>query len=107
MTNYDQLFSFLSQEVPLLAHNILGGYSGQATKDVQKFVSSLETDLKSWIASFSKGELTIADLEFLLKGKRDLAEMHALKQAGLAKVTLDRFKDAVLGAIIKGIQTSI
>jgi hypothetical protein len=34
------------------------------------------------------------DFEDLILGKKDLAEMHALKQAGLASATIDTFSDA-------------
>ncbi len=106
MSNYEQLYSYLLQEIPLLAQNILGGYTGQATKDAQIFLQSLETDLKTWIEALSKGEISPADLEFLLRGKRDLAKLQVLKQAGLAKVAIEQFRDALLGVILKGIQAS-
>ncbi|MCK9484478.1 MAG: hypothetical protein M0R34_08955 [Candidatus Marinimicrobia bacterium] len=104
MADLDQLISYISQEIPNLAQNILGGYTKQASKDVQSFIKSLQADLEFWTESFAQGKITTDDLEFLVKAKSDLAKMRALKQAGLAKVALDRFRDAVLGVIIKGIQ---
>ena len=49
--------------------------------------------------------ITTSTIEFLVKGKQDLAEMEALKQAGLALVRVDQFRnslvDLVIGTTIK------
>ena len=38
---------------------------------------------------FAEGKIEKDDFEDLLLGKKDLAEMHALKQTGLASATID------------------
>jgi len=49
--------------------------------------------------------MPFTDFEFLLKGKKDLAEMEALKQLGLSKVRLDKITngiiDIITGSVIK------
>ena len=40
------------------------------------------------------------DFEFLLKGKKDLAEMEALKQLGLSKIRINKIKDGVIGIVV-------
>jgi hypothetical protein len=49
--------------------------------------------------------MPFTDFEFLLKGKKDLAEMEALKQLGLSKVRLDKITngiiDVITGSVIK------
>jgi len=107
MANLDRLLSYISQEIPPLAHDLLGGYAQQATKDIQRFIKTLEVDLKSWTELYAQGRITSSDFEFLIKGKGDLVKMRALKQAGLAKVALEKFRDAALGIIIRGIQSAL
>jgi hypothetical protein len=46
------------------------------------------------------GELSKKDFEWLLKSKKDLAEMESLKQKGLAQARIDRLKTALLQSVI-------
>lgn len=48
----------------------------------------------------AQGELTHDDFEWLVLGRKDVIELHALKQSGLALVRLERFKNALFDLII-------
>ena len=103
MEKFNQLLKILEQEVPKLAQNILSGYATQAVDDVKGFMKSAESDLKNWMIALGNSEITSADLEFLIKGKKDLAEMSALKQIGLGEVAIDKFKEAMLNIIVSSV----
>jgi hypothetical protein len=70
-----------------------------ALKDGQAFVEKTKADLERWTGLLAAGSLSREDFEWLLQGKKDLAELEALKQAGLAQARLDRFRDTILGVV--------
>ena len=45
-------------------------------------------------------ELTPDDFTWLVQGKRDLAEMEGLKQAGIALARVDRFRSSLLDTVV-------
>ncbi|HJQ85789.1 MAG TPA: hypothetical protein VKA21_17000 [Candidatus Binatia bacterium] len=68
----------------------------EARRDGNAFVKKVREDIQTWGSQLASGELSKKDFEFLLKGKRDLAEMNALKEAGLAKIRIDRIVDGMI-----------
>ena len=60
---------------------------------------------KTWIDQLSKGEITLDDFEFLLKGQKDLAKMNALKQKGLGIVQINKFKSALIDIVRDAVST--
>lgn len=72
-----------------------------ATKDTQAFLNDLERDLETWTQQLASEQLSMAEFEFLVKGKKDLAQMIALTQAGLAAIRIDRIRNALIDLVIK------
>jgi hypothetical protein len=72
----------------------------QAVDDAHAFLEQADGDLRRWTQLLDKHLLTKHDFEFLLAAKKDVAALRELKRAGLVQVQLDRFMNAVVGAII-------
>jgi hypothetical protein len=72
-----------------------------ALRDGGAFVEKTKADLERWTGLLASGALSREDFEWLLQGKKDLAELEALRQAGLAQARLDRFRDAILGVVAR------
>lgn len=70
-----------------------------ALRDGQALVEKTKADLERWTGLLASGALSPEDFEWLLRGKKDLAELESLKQAGLAQARLDRFQDSILGVV--------
>jgi hypothetical protein len=71
-----------------------------AVEDSKKFLTEVKDDVQRWISLLAEGKLTTDDLGWLIKGKRELAELLFLKQKGLAKPDLDKFFEGLLETII-------
>jgi len=71
-----------------------------AVDDAKKFLADVKDDVQRWISLLAEGKLTSDDLLWLIKGKRDQAELLLLKQKGLAKPDLDKFFEGLLETII-------
>ncbi len=80
-------------------------YKEDILKDAGAFAARTRDDLEKWARMIKEDELSVKDFEYLLKAKKDLAEMEALKKTGLTQAKLDKLKadilDVVLGAVRK------
>jgi hypothetical protein len=71
-----------------------------AVEDSKDFLTAVKDDVQRWISLLAEGKLTSDDLLWLIKGKRDLAQLLFLKEKGLAKPELDKFFVGLLETII-------
>ena len=72
----------------------------KALKDGQAFFKQARTDLERWTKALARGLLSKVDFEWLVRGKKDLAEMEALQQARLALVRVDQFRSSLIDLVI-------
>ena len=107
MSTFDNLWTELVSAIGGLATGALKNYKDQVLKDGQAFTDKLKTDLQTWSKQLVNGDIDKDQFEFLVKGKKDIAELLALKQAGLAKVALDQFLDDLVNVIVSTISKVI
>lgn len=100
MPSFDDFFDELLDQLALLAQSRWKEFQQAALVDARTFANKARKDLEGWTRKLADGELSPADFEWLVIGKKDLAEMEALKQAGLAQVRIDRFRMSVVDTII-------
>ncbi|UOE46237.1 hypothetical protein MTO98_17700 [Mucilaginibacter sp. SMC90] len=104
--NFDELYQQLQTNVISIAKASFQSYFDQAKSDGELALENMKENLQTWTAEVQNGSLTTDDLAFLLKGEEGLNEMLALKQAGLAEVQIDRFKQAIINLVV-GTVTSL
>jgi hypothetical protein len=101
MFDFNTFIRSLEDGIKKLASETLGGHKDVAISDSKEFLEKTKTDLRKWTEELARGELSQDDFKFLVSGKKDLAELHGLKQAGLALVKIESFKNAVIDMVIK------
>lgn len=100
MSNFDSFIDAIEEGTKELAKKTLKGFKDDAVTDAKEFLDASKDDLQRWTKLLAKGELSEDDFEWLVMGRKDVAELHALRQSGLALVRLDRFKNAFLDLVI-------
>jgi hypothetical protein len=100
MPDFDEFFVRLKEELVDLAESRLDALADRAIQDGEQFLDDSKEDLRRWTQLLEEGRLSEEDVASLVRGKKDLAEMKALKQAGLAAVEADRFREALLSRVI-------
>jgi hypothetical protein len=65
----------------------------------EAFLDESEEDFNKWTKQVAEGEMSKGDLEFLVKGKADLAMINWHTQIGLTKVAVDKFRNSLLDLI--------
>ena len=105
MPTFNDFVSNLKNDLRDFTKENLEEYKDEILKDGNAFVEKTKEDLKRWTEGLASGALSQADFEFLLKGKKDLAKMEALKQLGLSKIRITKITngiiDVVAGSAIK------
>ena len=90
-----------------LAKTLFRNYVGQAKKDVEDFLKASKEGIERAAKLRLEGKIDDEDLEDLVLGKKDLALMHALKQAGLAKAAVDTFVNGVVQILVDAVFAAI
>jgi hypothetical protein len=105
--NFDQLYQSLLTGAESIAKTSFLQYFNQAKSDGTATLESMKDNLQLWTTAVQTGAMTAEDLSYLVKEQADLDKMIALKQAGLAEVQLDAFKNALVNLVIGTIASVI
>ena len=102
MANVDigNIFKSVEDQSKALAEKLFKQYTHQAVSDVRDFLEKSKENLRRWIEELVRGDLDKDEFQSLVKGQADVAEMRALKQAGLAVVQIDTFTNGVLDIVV-------
>ena len=100
MPNFNDFIDQLKSNLIDHARQFGDDVKDEFVEDGKAFAEEAKEDLKRWTQLVAEDKLTRDDFEFLVKGKKDIAKMEALKQKGLAKARIDKFKDALLGTVV-------
>ena len=90
-----------------LAATLFGRFTEQAASDTQAFLQRSKAGIARATALLAAKQIDQRDFEDLILGKKDLFEMHALKQVGLANATIDAFIDGVLQILLDAVSAAI
>jgi hypothetical protein len=105
--DFKELFKTLLEGAKKIATSAFKEEKQKAQDDALNLLEKLKDNLKTWTQQLSNGEITKEDFEFLVLGQKDLLEMNALKQAGLALIRIDAFKGNLLNFIVTTISDLI
>lgn len=100
MPDFNDFLKTLKDDLLKVAKDNLEEFKDEILKDGTAFTQKTRNDLERWALALADGNLTKEDFEFLVKGKKDLAEMEALKQIGLGKIRLNSIRDQVIDTVI-------
>jgi len=98
--NFDRFLRELKKRAKAVAKQEAAKFQKEANADANAFLDAIKSDLKAWTARVADGRLSMEDFEFLVNGKKDLAKMKALTDAGLSAVRIDRIRMAMIELII-------
>ena len=100
MPDFKDLFEQLKQGVIDLAESTVKKYAGKAKSDGKQMLEDMKEKLKRWTTLLAEGKLTTEDFEWLVNSQKDLIQMAALKQTGLALIRIDQFKASLMNMVV-------
>ena len=98
--DFTQLFTELENGVIALAKASFKSYINEAEQDAQNLLDGMKDKLQRWVLLLAQGALTTDDFELLITAQKDLVQMAALEQAGLAEIKAEQFRDSVVNLIV-------
>lgn len=98
--NFEALYESLKAGVESTAKETVHQYLDQAKADGYKAVDAMKDSLQRWTQELENQQLTLDELGFLVEEEKDLNEMIALKQAGMAEVQIDTFKNSLYNMVL-------
>ena len=108
MIDTDAVFQEISKGAALIAKQTAQQYAAQVTVDVKAFIDGSKDYIVEWSQQLNEGKLSKEEFEFLAAGRlKDLAQMRALTQAGIAAATLDATRTKIVSLAIKTISARI
>jgi len=100
MSDIDGIIKSIVDQSKALAEKLFKQYTRQALRDVKDFLQKSEANLARWRWEVAQEEIDAVEFRSLVKGQIDVAEMCALKRAGLAQVQIDTFTNGVLDIVV-------
>ena len=100
MPTFNDFVSTLKNDLLDFTKENLEEYKDEILKDGNAFVEKTKEDLQRWTEGLASGALSKEDFEFLLKGKKDLAQMEALKQLGLSKIRITKITNGIIDVVV-------
>jgi DNA topoisomerase VI subunit B len=107
MPSTKAILKSIEEQSKTLAELLIKEFTKQAVADTKDFLEKSRDDIERWAGELAREEIDEDDLASLMRGKKDLAEMRALKQAGLAQVSIDTFTNGVLEIAINAIMAAV
>jgi len=99
VSQFDDFLDIVKDELPDLGKELLGDLKDQGIHDAKGFLDDTKNDLKRWTQLLAKGQLNKDEFNFLVRSQKDLFDLHSLKQAGLALITAQKFRDGVVDLV--------
>ena len=89
--NTDNFVQAVLADVSNLAATLFKSYVGQAETDPRAFIQASKDTIASAASLYQQGQIDQDELEDIINDQKALAEMHALKNTGLASAAIDTF----------------
>lgn len=100
MAKFDDFLAGIKDGSKVLAKEVFAGFEAQAREDASAFLEKAQDDLRRWTLLLAEGSLTEQDFSDLVQAKKALAEMHALRQTGVALTKVERFRSGFITLVI-------
>lgn len=100
MADFNEILNTLKEQIVDLAKGTLRKYRDEAIADGKLLLETMKEDLKRWTVMLAEDKLTTEDFEWLVNAQKDTIKMEGLKQAGLALVRIDQFKNSLLNLFV-------
>lgn len=100
MAKFDDFKDALEDGIEDLAKETVKDFADEALNDGKAFLRETEDDLKRWTKLLASGDLSQDDFKWLVQSKKDVAQMVALTQKGLALTKIDNFRQGMLDLVV-------
>ncbi len=99
MGDFNNFLDKLKKNLSKISDGTQHKLSKQIIQDGIEFAQRLESDLESWGDEYSIHQMTKEEFEDLIKSKKELLEMEALKKEDLPGTELNKIRNAIVETV--------
>jgi hypothetical protein len=99
MGDFNNFLDNLKKNLSKISDGTHHKFTKQIVQDGIEFAQKLEPDLESWEAEYSIHQMTKEEFEELVKSKKELLEMEALKKEDLPGTELNKIRNAIVETV--------
>lgn len=99
MADIDTLWKILKAELLDMVAGTGEEMARALLADGRAFLDDTREDLQRWLNLLEEGRISRDEFEYLVGARKDLLQMEALKQLGLARARIDELRRAVIDAV--------
>jgi hypothetical protein len=100
MSDFDEFIDKVEEGLKQLSQETLKDFKDGFASDSKKFLEENKVDLQTWTKQLAAGKLSRKDFEDLVLGRKDVAEMQALRVAEITKVKLELCKLRLIDLVV-------
>ncbi|WP_443947445.1 hypothetical protein ACJVDH_10075 [Pedobacter sp. AW1-32] len=105
--NIDELLKSIGTAISTLAKETFGGTIKKLAEENKAFLQEIKPNLVKYTTQLIAGDISELEFKDLIFGEKDLLEMRALTNAGVALIAIDQFKNGVIDIISKSLLGAI
>lgn len=103
MNDFDKFLDILIAKLEDIAKGLAKDIKKTFVQSGIAFARKTKKRLQRWAALVEEGKLTMDEFKYLVEAQKDLAEMEALKQEGLAKARIDKLRNSLINAVVDSV----
>lgn len=107
MANIDQIINTAKSGIADLADTVFGEVLTEARIDAGDLLESMKSAHGKWIEQLAAGKISVDDFKDLILGEGDLGELESLKAKGIAQITIDKFRNGLIDLVCKAAVSAI
>lgn len=100
MSDFDDFVKSVKAGAKELAKQNFDGFEDEALKDTASFLRKSKSDLQRWTRLLAEGAITEEDFDDLVRAKKAISELAALRQTGLTLIKIQRFRDGLFDLVV-------
>ncbi len=100
MAKFDEALKEIRDGIVEIAKTEGADFAKELCADGEEFLAAAREDLKRWTGQLARGELKAKEFQRLVRGKKSVAEMRALKQLGIAAARIDKIRSRIIDLVI-------
>lgn len=107
MADFNKIFSDIKNALGPLAEKDIKEFANQGKQDAEAFLQQSRAKLAEWVQQLADKDIDADEFRLLVESQKAAAEMELLRAASAGTVRIERFRDSVVGLVVKTAVTAI
>lgn len=107
MSNFEDLFSNIKNQVTELAKEQVKEYTDQAISEAYTYLEVIKSKLEDWEVQLARNEIDKEEFVWLVDTQMAIGQMKILVRAGLPQIKIDAFINGIKKIVVTSLLTAV